>query len=108
MGRENPGEAGVMADAASTEITHDRDARRFMCIVEGQQCTLDYELSAEVMTITHVLVPGPVAGRGIAGSLMKAALESAREQRWRVVPQCPYAAAYLRRHPKDADLTASR
>jgi predicted GNAT family acetyltransferase len=60
------------------------------------------------MTITHVRVPDPIAGRGIAGDLTAAALAEARREGWRVVPQCPYADAYMRRHPQWSDLLETR
>jgi uncharacterized protein len=87
-------------------ITHDAANRRFEAIVEGNLCTLDYELAGTTMTITHTRVPEPVEGRGIAAALMHAALEHARASRWRVVPQCRYATYYLMRHPEWSDLRA--
>jgi predicted GNAT family acetyltransferase len=37
---------------------------------------------------------------------MRAALESARKQGWRVVPQCPYAAYFLKENPQWSTLVA--
>jgi predicted GNAT family acetyltransferase len=51
-------------------------------------------------------VPDPVSGRGIAASLTKAALTHARVAGWRVIPQCPYAAVYVQRHPEWSDILA--
>ena len=45
-----------------------------------------------------------VGGRGVAGDLVKAALDYARAQGLRVVPACSYSAAYVQRHPEYADL----
>jgi uncharacterized protein len=87
-------------------VSHDAAARRFEAVVEGQHCTLDYELSGSVMTITHTRVPDPVAGRGIAAALMEAALAHARASGWRVVPRCSYAVRYLQRHPEWSDVVA--
>ena len=88
------------------DIHHDRSLRRFETIVEGQRCILDYELRAGVMIITHVVVPDAVSGRGIAAELTRTALETARAERLRVIPQCPYAEAYLEKHPSYRDLLA--
>ena len=65
---------------------------------------LDYSLTDAVMTITHTGVPPQVGGRGIAAALVQAAMEAAREEGWRVVPACSYAAAWLQRHPGYQDL----
>ena len=86
------------------DITHDAEKRRFEAVVEGQHCTLDYELAGTTMTITHTRVPEPVEGRGIAAALMEAALSQARANGWRVVPKCSYAVAYLSRHREWADV----
>lgn len=82
----------------SIEILHDAENQRFTAQVEGCLCVLDYDLSGSVMTITHTGVPEKVGGRGIAAALTKRALETAAVARWKVIPACSYAAAYLRRH----------
>lgn len=87
-------------------VTHDAAKRRFEAIVDGERCTLDYELSGGIMTITHTRVPDAVAGRGNAAALMEGARAHARANGWRVVPRCSYAAQYLRRHPEWSDVVA--
>ena len=86
--------------ATDYSVTHDPIARRFSVEVEGQVSELIYRLAGSMMRITHTGVPEPVAGRGIGAALMRAALEAAREAGWRVVPACPYAEAFLTRHPE--------
>jgi predicted GNAT family acetyltransferase len=81
-----------------TEVEHDTAAHRFSAEVDGQRAVLDYTLVDDVMTITHTGVPAAIGRRGIAGELMRAALQLARESHWKVVPACSYAAAYLRKH----------
>ena len=51
-------------------------------------------------------VPEPIAGRGIAGELTRVALRFAREQKYKVVPACSYAEAFLQRHEEYHDLLA--
>ncbi len=84
-------------------VNHDRSAHRFTTEVDGYRGVLDYTISDRVMTITHTGVPQPIAGRGIAAELMRAAVSAAREEGWTIEPACSYAAAYLRRHPEDQD-----
>jgi predicted GNAT family acetyltransferase len=83
------------------EINHDPVAHRFSTTVDGERAVLVYTLAADVMTITHTEVPGPIEGRGIAAQLTRKALDAAREYGWRVVPACSYAAGYIARHPLD-------
>lgn len=91
----------------SWDIAHDVARRRFETTVDGEVCTLDYTLDGATMVIEHVVVPDPVARRGIAAALMQAALEHARASGWRVVPECPYAAYFVREHPEWSGLIAS-
>lgn len=90
----------------SLNISHDIHHHRFHVDVEGSSCVLDYRLADSIMTITHTGVPTQVGGRGIAAQLMTAALHAARSQRWKVVPACPYAAAFMAKHPEFEDLRA--
>jgi predicted GNAT family acetyltransferase len=87
-----------------TQVEHDTTAHRFSAEVDGERAVLDYTLVDDVMTITHTGVPAAIERRGIAGELMRAALELARESHWKVVPACSYAAGYLRKHA-DGDAT---
>lgn len=90
----------------SFDIAHDAASHRFETRVDGEHATLDYELADDVMTITHVVVPEPIGNRGIAAAMTEAALGYAREHGLRVVPRCPYAAAYVARHRQWADILA--
>jgi predicted GNAT family acetyltransferase len=87
-------------------IDHLADRSRFQAVVEGFTCLLDYRTAGQVMTITHTEVPPQLGGRGLAGELMKAALEHARSAGLKVDPRCSYAALYMQRHPEAADLLA--
>jgi Predicted acetyltransferase len=88
------------------DIQHDRAAHRFEVQVEGAHCVLDYMLADGVMTITHTGVPPPAGGRGVAGELVRTALECARAQGCKVRAACSYAAAWMERHPDYAELRA--
>lgn len=88
------------------DIRHNRGAQRFEVEVEGVQCVLDYTLAKGGMAITHTVVPPAAGGRGVAGELVRTALEFARAKGWKVVPLCSYAEAWIKRHPDYADLLA--
>ena len=87
-------------------IHHDADIHRFATTVDGAKAYLDYRRTGELMTITHTWVPAEIGGRGIAGQLVRAALEHARSAGLKVEPACSYAAEWIRRHPDYASLLA--
>ena len=87
-------------------IQHDAKAHRFNTVVDDVTGHVEYEITGKVMTLTHTIVPSAIGGRGIAGALVKAALDHARNEGWKVVPQCSYADTWMRRHPDYEGLRA--
>jgi len=87
-------------------VTRNDAASRFETTVDGQLCVLDYHLRDGVLAIDHTGVPSAVGGRGIAAALTKAAMDTARREGWRVLPNCAYAVAWLARHPDYRDLVS--
>jgi predicted GNAT family acetyltransferase len=87
-------------------VEHDPQGCRFHTEVDGHRAEVDYRLADGIMTITHTGVPEAIGGRGIAASLTRAALDTARARGWRVEAHCAYAKDYLQRHKEYADLVA--
>jgi predicted GNAT family acetyltransferase len=98
----------MTGDQPSLDLHHDPTAHRFSTRLEGHDAELVYALRDGRMVIEHTGVPEAIGGRGVAAALVKAALEHARAQGWRVVPACSYSAAYVQRHPEYADLVDAR
>jgi uncharacterized protein len=92
---------------ATTNVRHDSSHRRFIAVVDGHEAGLEYEQRGDVLSLTHTGVPPEIGGRGVAGDLMRTALEYARTEGLKVQPACSYAAAFMERHPQYADLMAS-
>jgi predicted GNAT family acetyltransferase len=45
-----------------------------------------------------------LSGHGIGSELVRGALEAARARGLKVVPKCPFVAAYMAKHPQFNDL----
>jgi len=86
------------------EITLNNQAERFEMTVDGQLCVLEFSLSPGLAHFNSVRVPKAVGGRGLAGQLTRHALDWARGENLKVVPNCPYVASWLERHPDYQDL----
>lgn len=54
--------------------------------------------------LVHTDVLAAWEGRGVGGRLARAALDDIRARGLAVVPQCPFVAAWIRRHPEYEDL----
>jgi len=87
-------------------IRHDAAEHRFSVVVDGHVAEIDYHMSGGTMVITHTGVPEAIGGRGIAGDLVRAALDHARAAGWKVEAQCGYSSAWIRKHPEYQDLLA--
>ncbi len=80
---------------------------RFELILDGKRVGLaDYATSGNVVTVPHVETDPSHQGQGFAARLMAGVLESVRSNGQTIRPLCPYAAAYIRRHPETHDLLA--
>jgi len=97
-----------MSETESMPVVHNQEGHRFEVILEGRHSQLQYVMDADTMFITHVGVHPELRGQQLAGRLMQAGLEYARANGLRVVPQCAYANAYMRRHPENDDLLKGR
>jgi uncharacterized protein len=71
---------------------------------DGSFAIAEYELFPGRIVFTHTEVPPRHEGRGIGSALIRFALRSAREQGLKVVPVCPFFAAYIRKHAGEQDL----
>ena len=77
---------------------------RFELDLNGKTAVAYYELSRGVITFRHTEVPPEMSGHGIGSQLVRGALEAARAQGLKVVPKCPFVAAYMAKHPEFNDL----
>lgn len=67
---------------------------------------LAYRLTGDDLTLIHTEIDPAHGGQGHAATLVRAALDDARERGLRVVPTCAYVASYIRKHPEYADLVS--
>ena len=88
----------------SQDVIHNAEAGRFEIRVDDHVAVLDHILSNGRMAMVHTGVPGDLEGRGYGGQLARAALDHARREGLRVVPQCSFVRVYIERHPEYAPL----
>jgi predicted GNAT family acetyltransferase len=74
--------------------------------VAGGIAFADYIRQGDILRVTYTQVPDSLRGRGVGAALVKALLDEVRMQGMKVVPQCSFVAAYIRRHPAMRDLLA--
>jgi predicted GNAT family acetyltransferase len=72
----------------------------------GARAFADYRADSGRMIVPHVEAAHSLRGTGAAGRLMEGLVDAARQRGLKIVPLCPYADSWLRRHPEHADLRA--
>jgi predicted GNAT family acetyltransferase len=90
-----------------TDVIDAAQRSRFELTESGLTAFATYRRAGNRVTIPHVEAPVPLRGKGTAGRLMEGIVTLARANNFRIVPSCPYAAAWFRRHPHDADTLAT-
>jgi predicted GNAT family acetyltransferase len=79
-------------------VRDNRSANRFELATDASVAFIDYRRSHGVVTMTHAEVPPALSGQGIGSQLVKGALDLVRADGEKVVPRCPFIAAYINRH----------
>ncbi len=91
----------------SITVTNNEEAQRFEAQVDGLRALLTYRRFPDRIVFNHIEVPPPVESKGLAAKLTRTALDFARANHFRVVPLCPYVAAFIRRHAEYQDLVSA-
>ena len=71
---------------------------------DGTFAIAEYTLRPGKIMFTHTEVPEAHEGKGIGTTLMRFALGAARERGLKVIPICPFFAAYMQKHAKVQNL----
>jgi uncharacterized protein len=65
---------------------------------------LRYRVEPGTIVLVHTDIHPAFEGHGLGGRLVGGALDDIRARGLHVVPHCPFAATYIRRHPEYEDL----
>ena len=84
-------------------VTHDNG--QYQISVDGEQAGFaDYIENGDQRNFNHTVIDKAFGGRGLAGTLIAAALTDTRAAGTRVVPTCSFVEGYITKHPEFADL----
>jgi uncharacterized protein len=87
--------------SAAEPVTDDTAHSRFLIGQDGVEAELVYRRNGRRLVLIHTGVPEEIGGRGIAGRLVRAAVDEARGEGLTLVPICPYATKWLQEHPDE-------
>ncbi len=92
-----------MAVSVQDDSEHSRYELRVDEMVVG---VVDYVLNGSTIVFSHTEVEPDRRGQGLAGILVRAALEDARDQGRSVVAQCEYVRDFIEANPEYRRLLA--
>jgi predicted GNAT family acetyltransferase len=83
------------------------DKHRFELRKAGEVAAIaEYQLLPGAVKFIHTEVWPRFEGQGLGSKLAKAALDDVRRRGLEAIPQCPFIAGYIRKHPEYLDLVA--
>jgi uncharacterized protein len=88
-------------------VTDEPGAHRYVITADGEYAgEIVYEFRNGHRALPHTGVEPAFEGKGVAGEAVRQVLDRSRALGELVVPQCPYIAVWIERHPDYADLVA--
>ena len=87
------------------QVTDNPDKAQYEIRVDGELAgVVKYHLRDGVISLMHTETDDRFRGYGLAGRLVRATLDSARERHLQVLPYCPYARRWIAENPDYIDL----
>jgi uncharacterized protein len=90
-----------MPDSPVVTVSNDPAHNRYVAIVDGQVAGFAvYRLEGERTIFQHTIVADEYEGQGVGSTLARVALDDVVATGRKIVPICPFIAAYIERHPE--------
>ena len=94
-----------MNEKGNQQVRDNAERHRFeIDLGDGSFAFAEYNLIPGKIMFTHTEVPEAHEGQGIGSALIRFGLGEARARGLKVIPICPFFAAYMERHPETQDL----
>lgn len=80
------------------EIKQETRNKRFVSYIESYEAVVEYSLKNNVIDLYRTFTPPKLRGKGIAGKIVRFALEYAKDNNLKVIPTCSYVKGYIDQH----------
>jgi predicted GNAT family acetyltransferase len=95
----------MMVGMADVTVARNEGQFRYEALIDGEVAGFaQFRSSPGRAVFWHTEVDPAYAGKGVGSTLVRAALDDVRARGEKVVAQCTFIAAYVKRHPEYADL----
>ncbi|WP_375445294.1 GNAT family N-acetyltransferase [uncultured Fibrella sp.] len=87
-------------DTAEPTVTLNQAHHRFELLTDGKLSLVAFfQPDDHTLALTHTEVDPALEGKGVGSSLVRQVLEYIDQHGQKIVPLCPFVAAYIKRHP---------
>ncbi len=94
-----------MSETDAVEVRdNERELRYELWVGSVLAGEIRYRRQPGAIVLVHTEIDPSFEGRGLGSALVRGALDDIRANGLRLVPVCPFVAAFLRRHPEYDDL----
>jgi uncharacterized protein len=92
----------------ATTVTDNPADNRYEIDVDGELAgVIMYRLTGDVIAFLHTETLEGFEGKGLAGELVRQALDDVRSRQLALQPLCPYVSEWIGKHPEYEDLVAA-
>jgi predicted GNAT family acetyltransferase len=81
------------------ELVDNTESNQFEINVDGKTSFVEYQREGDLVYLVHTQVPEDQSGQGIASDLVEKTFNYLEEKNLKVVPECSYVQAFIKRHP---------
>lgn len=96
----------MASEQRQVDVRDNVEDGRYEAEVDGDLAMAVYRRRGDTIIFTHTEVPEALEGQGIAGQIVRFALDDVRARGLKVVARCPYVAGFIHRYPEYQDLLA--
>lgn len=83
------------------KLIDNEDRRQYEFHIDGYIAKIEYSKSKNgEIYLTHTEVPAGLEGQGIGSQLVEKVLKDIDRKNLRLIPLCPFVAAYIQKHPE--------
>ena len=84
-----------------TEVKFNEELSQFEMDLDGGKAFIGFIRERDgTLNLVHTEVPPEYEGKGVGSRLVKQTLEQIKTTDKKIVPSCPFIAAYIKRHPE--------
>jgi predicted GNAT family acetyltransferase len=96
----------MTSNSDTVTVRNNAAAQRYEAKIGDEMGLIAYQINGDIIIFTHTEVPEALEGHGIASQMARFALDDAQARGLNVIPQCPFVAGYIQRHPEYEHLVA--